>query len=166
MRSRFAKKLINNILYKHMKENQKYLLDLERELKYRNYSPRTVSAYTSCIERFIQSLDTETGSERPVSNISRDEIIDFILHLQSQGNAPKTINLYKEAIKFFLHDVIKIHINIDIRLSREPKKLPRVLTKTEIQSIIGSIKNEKHKFIIALSYGSGLRVSDVVSLHV
>ncbi len=151
-----------------MKENQKYLLDLERELKYRNYSPRTVSAYTACIGYFLRWLDTDPvcGTERPISNVSRDKIIDFILHLQAQGKAPKTINLYKEAIKFFLHDVINIHIDIDIKLSREPKKLPIILTRNEIQSIIENIKNEKHKFIIALSYGSGLRVSDVVSLHV
>ncbi len=149
-----------------MNENQKYLLDLERELKYRNYSPRTVSAYASCIGGFLRWIDSGTNAEWQLSNISRDTIIDFILHLQAQKKAPKTINLYKEAIKFFLHDIVRVCIDIDIKLSREPKKLPIILTRNEIQSIIENIKNEKHKFIIALSYGSGLRVSDVISLHV
>lgn len=51
-------------------------------------------------------------------------------------------------------------------MSREAKKLPVVLTNNEIKSIIENIKNEKHKFIISLSYGSGLRVSDTINLRV
>lgn len=88
----------------------------------------------------------------------------FALHLSA-------FSVIYQCIIFFttidnLHDVVKIRIDIDIKLSREQKKLPIVLTKNEIQSIMGSIKNEKHKFIISLAYGSGLRVSDVINLHV
>lgn len=141
-------------------KNQNYLLELERELKYRNYSPRTIEVYMNCISNFLKYIKND------ISKISKDIIIDFILHLQSQKKAPKTVNLYKEAIKFFLNNVIKMYLDIDIKLSREPKKLPIVLTKNEIMSIVDNIKNEKHKCIISLAYSSGLRVSDVVHLKV
>lgn len=140
--------------------NQDYLLKLERELKYRNYSPRTIDVYTNCLKYFLNYIKND------LTKINKEIIIDFIIHLQSKNKAPKTINLYKEAIKFFLENILQIKINIDIKLSREPKKLPIVLNRDEIKTIINSIKNEKHKFIIALSYWSGLRVSDVISLKV
>lgn len=143
-----------------MRNNQEYLLSLERELKYRNYSPRTVSAYITCVRSFLQKIDKDP------KKLEKDDIVDYILYLQNQNKAPKTINLYKESIKFFLHDIIKSQIDIDIKLSREPKKLPIVLTRNEIQSIIENIKNQKHRFIISLTYGSGLRVSDVINLRV
>lgn len=143
-----------------MKNIQGNLQDLERELKYRNYSLRTVSAYTACIRSFLEKITKDPDK------LSKDDIVDFILFLQTQNKAPKTINLHKEAIKFFLHDIVKIQVNIDIKLSREPKKLPIVLTKNEIRSIIENIKNEKHKFIISLAYSSWLRVSDIINLHV
>ena len=131
-----------------MNNNQKYLLDLERELKYRNYSPRTVIAYTACIRYFLEKIEKEPYI------LTKDDVIDYILFLQTQNKAPKTINLYKEAIKFFLYNIIKIPIDIDIKLSKEAKKLPIVLSKEEILELIEITKNQKHKFILALSYSS------------
>jgi site-specific recombinase XerD len=143
-----------------MGDSQEYLLKLERELKYRNYSPRTVDVYSTCVKYFLIYIKND------IENINKEKIIDFILSLQREKKAPKTINLYKESIKFFLKEIIRIKIDIDIKFSREPKKLPIVLTKNEIKSIIENIKNKKHKFIISLSYSAGLRVSDVINLHV
>jgi integrase len=74
--------------------------------------------------------------------------------LQSKNKAPKTINLYKRAIKFFYKNILKLDKELDIKLSREAKKLPVILTNNEIKLIIENIKNEKHKFIISLSYSS------------
>lgn len=143
-----------------MENNQNYLLNLERELKYRNYSPETIKTYSTCIKYFLKKIGKNPET------ITREKIIDFILDLQVNGKAPKTINLYKESIKFFYKDVLKQKKEIDIKLSREAKKLPIILTNNEIKTILDCIKNEKHKFIIALSYWSGLRVSDVINLQV
>lgn len=55
-----------------MKNNQEYLLETERELKYRNYSVKTIKAYITCIKYFLEKI-----GEKP-EIISRDEIIDFI----------------------------------------------------------------------------------------
>lgn len=98
--------------------------------------------------------------------VTRDKIVDFILVLQSKNRAPKTINLYKEAIKFFVYNVLKKNINIDIKLSKEPRKLPIVLSHNEIITIIENILNKKHKLMISLAYSAGLRVSELVNLKV
>ena len=125
---------------------QNYLLQVERGLKYRNYSKETIKAYSNCIKLFLEKLNKDP------ENISRDEIIDFILFLQSKNESPKTVNLYKEAIKFFYKEVLKQKQEIDIKLSREAKKLPVILTKNEIKNILNCINNKKHKFIISLAY--------------
>ncbi|MHA1279851.1 MAG: tyrosine-type recombinase/integrase [Candidatus Helarchaeota archaeon] len=39
-----------------------------------------------------------------------------------------------------------------------------VLSREEIKNIIDSIRNPKHKLIISLAYGAGLRISEVVNL--
>lgn len=128
--------------------NQDFLRELERELKYRNYSPRTIDAYSACIAYFLKYIEYD------ITQISKEVIVDFVIHLQSKNRASKTINLYKEAIKFFTKEILKIPLNIDIKLSREAKKLPVVLTKSEILQVVDSIKNEKHRFIIRLSYSA------------
>lgn len=101
-----------------------------------------------------------------ISKISKETIIDFILHLQSKNKAPKTINLYKDAVKFFTKDILKLNLDFDIKLSKEPKKLPIVLSKEEILKIIEITKNPKHKLLLSLSYASWLRVSEIINLKV
>ncbi|MEI6118958.1 MAG: phage integrase N-terminal SAM-like domain-containing protein [bacterium] len=127
---------------------QDYLLQLARELQQRNYSPRTVEIYSHCLKFFLKWMNYD------ISNISRDKVLDFILHLQNQGKAPKTVNLYKEVIKFFCRQVIKISLGQEIKLSKEPKKLPIVLSRFEIQRLLDSTNNSKHKTLLSLAYGA------------
>ena len=127
---------------------QDYLLQLARELQQRNYSPRTVEIYSHCLKFFLKWMNYD------ISNISRDKVLDFILHLQNQGKAPKTVNLYKEVIKFFCLQIIKVSLGQEIKLSKEPKKLPIVLSRFEIQRLLDSTNNSKHKTLSSLAYGA------------
>lgn len=127
---------------------QDYLSQLARELQQRNYSPRTLEIYSNCLKFFLKWLGGD------VSLISREKVIDFIIYLQKQGKAPKTINLYKEVIKFFVKNILKLNIDINIKLSKEPKKLPIVLSRFEIQRLLEVLTNIKHKTLLALAYGA------------
>jgi integrase len=89
-----------------------------------------------------------------ISIISRDKVLDFILYLQKQGKAPKTVNLYKEVIKFFCIQIIKVSLGQEIKLSKDPRKLPVVLSRFEIQRILDSVTNSKHKTLLSLAYGA------------
>lgn len=139
---------------------QEYLLQLTRELQQRNYSLRTVEIYSNCLRFFLKWIDYD------ISIITRDKVLDFILYLQKQGKAPKTINLYKEVIKFFCRQIIKVSLGQEIKLSKEPRKLPVVLSRFEIQSILDNVSNSKHKTLLSLAYGAWLRVSEICSLRV
>ena len=127
---------------------QDYVNQLSRELQQRNYSPRTVEIYSNCLRFFLKWLEYD------VSKISREKIIDFIVYLQSTNKAPKTINLYKEVIKFFCSQIFKLNIYLDIKLSKQPKKLPVILSRQDIQKILDVVDNRKHKTLLALAYGA------------
>jgi len=139
---------------------QDYLLQLTRELQQRNYSPRTVEIYSNCLRFFLKRINND------VSKISREKVLDFILFLQNQGKAPKTVNLYKEVIKFFCRQILKISFGQEIKLSKEPKKLPVVLSRFEIQKLLDSTNNIKHKTLLSLAYGAWLGVSEIFYLCV
>jgi len=126
---------------------QDYLLQLTRELQQRNYSPRTVEIYSNCLKFFLKRINND------VSTLSRDKILDFILYLQKQGKAPKTVNLYKEVIKFFCSQILKVSFVIDIKLSKEPKKLPIVLSRIELDRMFSVPQNIKHRMLLMLAYG-------------
>ena len=138
---------------------QDYLSQLSRELRQRNYSPRTVEIYGNCLRIFLKRINYD------VSVISRENILDFILYLQKQGKAPKTINLYKEVIKFFCSQILAVPISMDIKLSKEPKKLPVVLSRIELDRMFTVPQNIKHKLLLMVAYGAGLRISEVKNLR-
>jgi len=143
-----------------MKNNQEYLEKIERELKVRNFSDNTLKIYLSCLRYFFNWI------KKKPKELNKDEVIDFILHLQLKKKAPKTINLYKTVINFFYKNIIKSNLQLDIKLSKEAKKLPVILNKNEIFKLIDNIYNIKHKFIISISYWGWLRISETVNLKV
>lgn len=142
------------------KETQKYLGLICDELKLRNYSRKTIKSYLICLTDYF----------RYVRDIERNPDIDlikkYLLDKQSKGKAPQTINLYLNAIKYFYREIMKSPGTIDLKFAKASKKLPIVLSRAEIAKIINSIENKKHKLLISLSYGAGLRVSEVINLSV
>jgi integrase len=61
---------------------------------------------------------------------------------------------------------LKIPQKINLKFAKRSKKLPIVLSREEIKNIIDAIRNPKHKLIISLAYGDGLRISEIVNLKV
>jgi len=141
----------------------RHCFQLERELKIRNYSKRTVQSYTQAFyqyRKFIRELNQD------ISLLDEDTVKDFLLGKKEQNCSPKTLNVYLSAIKFFYREIVKDPHQIQIKFAKRNKKNPVVLEHEEILKIIGTFQNLKHKLIVSLAYGSGLRVSEVVNLKI
>jgi len=76
------------------------------------------------------------------------------------------MNVYHMAIRFFLEDILHKNMKLNIKYSRRPIKMPEFLTKEEVKKLIGKIKNWKHRLMIEVLYGGGLRVNELLNLRV
>lgn len=139
---------------------QELLSKIENELKLRNYSRKTIKSYLACLADYFKYIKT-VGPEPNLPLIK-----EYLLRKQASGRSAQTTNLYLHAIKYFYREIVKNQTVIDLKFAKTPSKLPIVLSREEINKIIDSIKNEKHRLIIALSYAGGLRVSEAVNLKV
>ena len=138
-----------------------YFLDKTRiELKLRNYSPKTIKSYLYALKEYF-SFKGSNFEKQNIENIKK-----FILKKQNLKASPQTINLFINAIKFFYREIVKSPKKIDIKSVKKNKSLPIVLSKKEIEKIISNTGNVKHKLLLSLSYGAGLRVSEAVNLKV
>lgn len=137
-----------------------YLNQTEQELKIRNYSPKTIKTYLACLKEYL------LYSQNTFNTLNVQRIKNFLLKKQEKRYSPQTINLYLNAIKFFYRDIIKSTQKIEIKFARRSNKLPVVLSRSEIVQITKNIKNSKHKLLISLSYGAGLRVSEAIDLKI
>ncbi|KKT76801.1 MAG: Integrase/recombinase y4qK [Candidatus Peregrinibacteria bacterium GW2011_GWA2_44_7] len=138
--------------------NTSYLDQLKIELLLQNYSPKTIKAYSNGLNEFLKFLNHK---QIPFST---GAIKSFILFKKEAGMAPSTLNLYLNAILFFCRKILKIQYKPDIHFSRKPHRLPLVLAKCEILEALDQISNPKHYLMVALAYGAGLRVSEVVKI--
>jgi site-specific recombinase XerD len=139
---------------------EELLTKIKDELRLRNYSRRTIDAYLTCLSdyfRYIKSVQ---------KNPDIGLIKKYLLEKQEKGQSSQTINLYLNAIKYFYREIFKNNIPINIKFAKTSNKLPVVLSRLEIEKIIHSIENKKHKLLVSLSYGAGLRVSEAVNLKV
>ncbi len=131
-----------------------------QKLRLRNYSFKTIKAYLGCLREYFNFKKFNLGK------IDEENIKQFLLNKQDKNYSSQTINLYLNAIKFFYREILKIPEKINLKFAKRSKKLPIVLSREEIKNIIDVIRNPKHKLIISLAYGAGLRISEVISLRV
>jgi len=128
---------------------------LKQELEIRNFSKQTVKGYLYSVEKFLDySKDKDLNEEL---------VKDYIQIILKKKN-PSSVRRDLFAIKFFFENVLKKSINLP-----NPKKnisLPDILTIDEIRRMLKSTLNIKHKLIIKILYGCGLRTSEVVNLEV
>jgi site-specific recombinase XerD len=137
------------------------LLDkTERILKLRNYSPKTRKAYLLYIKDYIK-FSKNAGIKNKQKTIE-----EFLLDKHERKQSPQTVNLALNAVKFLYAEVLKDRQKIDLKFAKKSKKLPVVLSHTEIEQIIEATDNAKYRLMISLGYACGLRVSEVVHLRV
>ena len=123
-----------------------------------NLSSQTVKLYTHCVRSFFLRYK-KTGDQADDKSITY-----YIMTLVEQDKAPKTINIYKESLKKYFLLLYNRVFSIALQLSREPRGLPVILSLQEIKNILLMTTNPKHKILLSLSYGCGLRISEAVSL--
>ena len=132
----------------------------EEELKVRNVSPKTRKSYLGALRQYFLFKGTKYDV------LDQQNIRSFIILKLESGAASQTANLYLNAIRFFYRDVMNADERIDVRFTKKPSALPVVLSHNEIEGLIKHTKNEKHRLLLSLAYGAGLRVSEVVNLKV
>jgi len=148
-----------NLLSLPEKFPEHWRIKLEEELRSRKYSLRTQRAYMYYNRLLCQIL------QKSPEEIHPDDITRFLATIEKDKEySASSINLAISALKFFYKTVIKMEIFFEQRRPRQDKRLPMVLAKSEIQNILGMEKNLKHRLLLMLSYSSGLRVSEVVTL--
>ena len=134
---------------------------LETELKLRGFSQKTISAYLYNNQKFLEFI------KKQPEEITRDDIKYFLAHLISDKKLkPASINLVLCSLKFFYQEMLEKDIFKKVKAQKREKKLPVVLTKEEIKELIKAPKKRKHKLLIEFMYGSGLRVSEAVSMKI
>src|ERR1035437_4047343 len=147
---------------------QSYLI-LEKSL-----SKNSIDAYLRDINKLIRYLEEENLSLRPDELLS-SHFHTFIQHQSKSGLSPHSQSRLISGIKAFFKYLIMENIITDspammIETPRLGRKLPDILSLEEINRIFAAIdlslpEGQRNLSMLETLYGCGLRVSELINMH-
>ncbi len=143
--------------------NYEQKIELYFELKGAPDSSR--ESYLRRIRAFIKFIE---ACNKSIESLVDEDIQAYILFLKNKkGLSSGTINNYISSIRFFYIYVLEKEWNSKkIPRMKRVHKLPVIPSKQDVMAILNETDNLKHKAILVLIYGSGLRVSEVAKLKI
>lgn len=129
----------------------------------RHYSSRTKTAYSTWLARFLNRY-----GHIPASELSNRQLNEFLTSLAVEGDvSASTQNQALASLLFFYTRVLSHPSNElrDVIRAKKPVRLPVVLSKDEIRTVLVHLQGEK-KLIARILYGTGMRITECMTLRV
>lgn len=151
-------------IYKAM-NTEKLLLEFELKLSLRRYSPNSIRNFKSVVRSFLEISESEFSH----LNESEEEIIEkYILW---KVNKHKTGISHQRMIIASIDKFYELIYNKELNIKHlyptvKSYSLPNYLTTEEVRKLISVVDNIKHRCIIKMLYGSGLRISELLNLKI
>lgn len=133
-----------------------------QQMQLKGYSENTIQSYVDCLIGLSKFYNTSPDL------LSDQQIRDYLQHcIVEKKLSTSYINQSISALKILFVQVMKKEWDsISIPRIKREKKLPVVLSKEEVKSILNEVKNIKHKTILTLIYSAGLRVGEAITLKI
>ena len=137
----------------------------------RGLSKNTIAAYRRDLNKFHEFL---FGKNQDVTTAQSADITEFLQGLRISGLGESSIARHAVAIRslfaFLAKDQGITNIAKEVNPPRIPKRLPKALSITEVESLIGSCSEDlsglRDRALLETLYATGGRVSEIVQLNV
>jgi integrase/recombinase XerD len=137
-----------------------------------------LSSFTKRVSISYASKSTTATYRRAVRDISlfwgclptqieTDQILDYLHFLKDKDLSWAKIKLDVAALKYFYREMADNEaLASSIPYPKEEKSLPLVLSREELLRLFNAAPNPKHRVILRLVYGSGLRRNELIHLRI
>ncbi|MBK8338993.1 MAG: site-specific integrase [Flavobacteriales bacterium] len=138
------------------------LEQMRKKLEIARYSPRSIVVYLSAARQLFQHFP-----QKHPNDIRTEDIEAFQHHLATVKKVSNsTLNQAVNAIRYYYMNVVGDVKRVSfIERPRKETKLPLVLSKAEVASLLKAPSNLKHQAMLSLAYSGGLRVSEILALR-
>src|SRR5580692_9998973 len=131
---------------------------LIEDIAIRRLSHKTQLHYIRHVKRFADFLG------RSADKATAEDVHRYQLWLASIGTTVPTGNVSATALRFFFKITLKRRdLAEEVVSTREPRRLPIVLSPEEVGRLLASARNIKHKALLSLAYATGVRALPNVS---
>lgn len=126
----------------------------------KRYSPSTLKTYRAAFVLFLNH-----HAPRLPLDLTRQDVLDYLSGRIAGGISETYQNLLINAIKFYYEQVEgQPRQYYNIPRPKRPLQNPKVLAQAEVKALLQGTENRKHRAMLMLAYGLGLRLGEVLAL--
>jgi len=142
-----------------MSELRQQMIDAMRQ---RGFAVRTHRAYLGAVSGLARYY------HRAPDRLSAQEVKVYIRHLAvDRALSGSTCRQHFHAVRFFYQHVLGLSaFDITLALPKCAQRIPELLTRAEVAAILAATHNPKHRMVLSICYGCGLRVSELTAIRV
>ena len=132
---------------------------MEQDLFLRGVAANTRETYLRYAKQFV------AFHRRDARQLDTEDVRAWVMHLRRAGRAPRSINVAMSALRFLFGVTLRRpEVMYPIRRVVEHDVQPAILSGSEVQRLLEAIESARDRAIVMLLYGSGLRISEALSL--
>lgn len=131
-------------------------------MRLKGYSPATIKSYVNMVAAYARHV----GKSPDLTDC--EDVRAFLLYLlQDRGGSVSHLSQAYSALKLLFVKVLgREDCGDKIPRPKRPRALPAVMSVEEVESLIRSLVNIKHRSMLQVLYGTGLRVSELAGLRI
>ena len=128
----------------------------------RGMARRTQRSYVMAVRRLAKHY------RRSPDQLTASEVQSYLAQMiEVEGLSWSTCSIAANAFRFLYHVTLGLKaIDFDVPRSRQPQRLPEVLSREEVSRLLESVAYPKHRLVLETIYACGLRVSEAIHLKV
>src|SRR5450631_4265526 len=135
---------------------------MQEDLQIRRYSPTTIRIYLHAMAEFARHFG------KAPDRLGAEQVRQYQLFLikEKQVSRPTFIQMVC-ALRFFYTHTLNRKIPMGrIPFPRRERKLPLILSREEVKALLQAPSDLRHRTLLAILYGCGLRVAEATQLKV
>jgi len=145
------------------KEVLKGLENLANYMRIRRYSETTIRSYIKALGVFYAYFPN-----KQIEEITNEDVAEFNRkYIMLKNLSASYQSQFINALKLLYQQEIKKKLEIDALIRpKKPFALPKVISEEEVAMIINSAVNIKHRTMLAMLYGTGLRRGELLNVRI
>jgi len=146
--------------------NEEVVKRYEEWLVVQHYRPRTKQSYRRMVRTFAEYL-----KDKSIASVTHLDVRSYIAHLSEQGATWATAFDNLQVLRRF-YDFLHLGGMVShvaprlVKMRDAPKKIPRTLSEFEVRQFLAAAYTLREVALVEFLYGTGCRVSEVISLRV